>query len=70
MNENGNYEEQTVRVTISLPKILLDEFDEKCRAARPRLPRSRRIQELIIGDIETAGEVNVLEQPTEVGVPA
>lgn len=52
-SKNGKAEE-TVKVTISLQKSLLEELDKQCENARPRLARSRRIQELIVHDLDRA----------------
>lgn len=52
-SKNGSLEE-TAKVTISLPRSLLEKLDEQCENARPRVPRSRRIQELIVHDLDRA----------------
>lgn len=56
---NENHIEDTVKVTISMPGSLLEKFDERCRKARPKMPRSRRIQELIIHDLDAQEEMAV-----------
>jgi metal-responsive CopG/Arc/MetJ family transcriptional regulator len=58
MKDDKTDDEETVRLTISMPKSLLDEFDAKCLSSRPKKPRSRRIQELIFGDLEAAVVAN------------
>lgn len=58
MVSDAEPQDETVRLTISMPKSLLNQFDEKCHRARPRVPRSRRIQELLIQDLERAQAAN------------